>query len=185
MESAEPDDLKLDIEPEQRTQESDSAAEAFARLEGQTALMRRAVEHLALERADIVIPDYGRTLEEMARRLGVIARSLENIADHPALQLTPESLGARIAAAAEAARRADHDRIRQVQRDLNQATQDMRSVTTRARTAADQRRRLFQAAGGGLLAGILLWSFLPGAIARAMPESWHWTECMAARMLGE
>jgi hypothetical protein len=31
---------------------------------------------------------------------------------------------------------------------------------------------------------ILLWSFLPGTIARAMPESWHWPERMAARMVG-
>ena len=32
---------------------------------------------------------------------------------------------------------------------------------------------MIRAAGGGILAGILLWSFLPGTIARAMPESWH------------
>lgn len=61
----------------------------------------------------------------------------------------------------------------------------MRAVTTHARTAVEQRRRLFQAAGGGVLAGILLWSFLPGTIARAVPDSWHWPERMAARMVGE
>ena len=32
------------------------------------------------------------------------------------------------------------------------------------------------AMGGGVLAGILLWSFLPGTIARTVPESWHWPE---------
>lgn len=61
----------------------------------------------------------------------------------------------------------------------------MRAVTAHARTAAEQRRRLFQAAGGGVLAGILLWSFLPGTVARAVPDSWHWPERMAARMVGE
>jgi hypothetical protein len=60
----------------------------------------------------------------------------------------------------------------------------MRSVTAHARTAAEQRQQLYQVAGGALLAGILLWSFLPGTIARAMPESWHWPERMAARMVG-
>jgi hypothetical protein len=30
--------------------------------------MRRAVQHLAAERADIVIPDYGTTLTDMAKR---------------------------------------------------------------------------------------------------------------------
>ncbi|MBK9589660.1 MAG: hypothetical protein IPO50_14550 [Sphingomonadales bacterium] len=34
--------------------------------------MRRAVQHLAAERADIVIPDYGTTLTDMAKRMGAI-----------------------------------------------------------------------------------------------------------------
>jgi Family of unknown function (DUF6118) len=44
---------------------------------------------------------------------------------------------------------------------------------------------VFQAVGGGVLGGILLWSFLPGTIARAVPESWHWPERMAEGMLNE
>jgi Family of unknown function (DUF6118) len=44
---------------------------------------------------------------------------------------------------------------------------------------------MIQAVGGGVLGGILLWSFLPGAIARAVPESWHWPQRMAAGMVGE
>ncbi len=170
------DDVELDDDP---------AAEAFARLEGQLAMMRRAVEHLAAERADIVIPDYEVTLADMANRLAAISRGITTIADHPAMQLTPDSLGAQIEAVAESARRADHDRINQARADLNHATQDMRTVTAQVRTAADQRQTLFQAAGSGLLAGILLWSFLPGMIARAMPESWHWPERIATRMVGE
>ncbi|WP_390585334.1 DUF6118 family protein [Erythrobacter sp. MTPC3] len=34
-------------------------------------------------------------------------------------------------------------------------------------------------------AGILLWSILPGTIARTMPESWHWPERMARKVVGE
>ena len=67
---------------------------------------------------------------------------------------------------------------------MSHATQEMRSVTAHARTAAEQRQQLYQVAGGALLAGILLWSFLPGTIARAMPESWHWPERLVARMVG-
>jgi hypothetical protein len=37
--------------------------------------MRRAVQHLAAERADIVIPDYGTTLTDMAKRMGAITRA--------------------------------------------------------------------------------------------------------------
>ena len=99
------------------------------------------------------------------------------------MQMTPDSIGNRIAAAAETARQTDHDRINQARDDLHHAAQAMRSVTAHARTAAEQRQQLYQVAGGALLAGILLWSFLPGTIARVMPDSWHWPERMATRML--
>lgn len=183
-------ELTLDLEPEPDLDPpvpevaGDPAAEAFARLEGELALMRRAVQHLAAERADIVIPDYGPTLTGMAKRLGEIDKCLKAMAGHPAMQMTPDSIGNRIAAAAEAARRSDHDRISQARSDLNHATQEMRSVTAHARTATDQRQQLLQVAGGGMLAGMLLWSFIPGTISRAMPESWHWPERMAARLVG-
>jgi len=183
-------ELTLDLEPEPDSDPptpdtaGDPAAEAFARLEGELALMRRAVQHLAAERADIVIPDYGATLNEMTKRIGAISESLKGIAGHPAMQMTPDSIGNRIAAAAEAARRSDQDRISQARSDLNHAAQEMHSITAHARTAAEQRQQLHQVAGGALLAGILLWSFLPGTIARAMPESWHWPERMAARTVG-
>lgn len=186
-------ELTLDLEPEPDPDPDppvpeaagDPAAEAFARLEGELALMRRAVQHLAAERADIVIPDYGTTLTDMAKRMGAISESLKGMAGHPAMQMTPESMGNRIAAAAESARRSDQDRISQARSDLHHATQEMRSVTAHARTAAEQRQKLYQVAGGAFLAGILLWSFLPGTIARAMPDSWHWPERMATRMVGE
>lgn len=183
-------ELTLDLEPEPDPDApvpeaaGDPAAEAFARLEGELALMRRAVQHLAAERADIVIPDYGPTLTDMTKRIGAMSENLKGMAGHPAMQMTPDSVGNRIAAAAEAARRSDQDRISQARSDLNHAAQEMRSVTAHARTAAEQRQQLYQVAGGAMLAGILLWSFLPGTIARAMPESWHWPERMAARLVG-
>jgi len=34
------------------------------------------------------------------------------------------------------------------------------------------------------LSGILLWTILPGAVARSLPESWHVPERMASRMMG-
>lgn len=178
--------LDLELDPELPVPEAvgDPAAEAFTRLEGELALMRRAVQHLAAERADIVIPDYGATLTDMTKRMSAISESLKGMAGHPAMQMTPDSIGNRIAAAAESARRTDQERISQARSDLHQATQEMRNVTAHARTAAEQRQQLYQVAGGALLAGILLWSFLPGTIARAMPESWHWPERLAARMAG-
>lgn len=181
---AEPEPSKVvqaaDTEPE-----ADPAAEAFARLEGELALMRRAVQHLAAERADIVIPDYGKTLGGMAKQIDAISGSLGEIAEHPAMQMTPEGVGERIEVAAVAARRVDQERIEQAQKDSRQATQELRAALAQVRTADEQRRRFWQGIGGGSLAGILLWSFLPGTIARAVPEDWHWPERMAARLIGQ
>lgn len=164
--------------------EPDPATRAFARLEGEMALMRRAVEHLAAERADIIIPDYGTTLGEMAGRLGEMSQSLASIASKPALQFTPKNMAERIEAAAQIARRTDHDQLAEARKDLYQTTQDMRGLVGRVHAVAEQRRRLTWMGGGGLLAGILLWSFVPGSIARSMPENWNWPERMATHMLG-
>jgi Family of unknown function (DUF6118) len=193
MENTNAEEVTLDIEAEAEAEpqpkpaevESDPAAEAFARLEGELALMRRAVQHLAAERADIVIPDYGATLTEMTKRLEDMAENLDCIEEHPAMQVTPDNFGRRIEAAAEAARRGDQTRINDAYNELRQAAQDMRSVTSHARNSVDQRRKVFQAVGVGVLGGILIWSFLPGTIARSVPESWHWPERMAAGMVGE
>jgi hypothetical protein len=203
MENADAEEVTLDIEEEAEVDaklkprpkrkakprldkvESDPAAEAFARLEGELALMRRAIQHLAAERADIVIPDYGATLTEMTKRLEDMVENLDCIEEHPAMQVTPDSFGRRIEAAAEAARRGDQTRINDAYNELRQAAQDMRGVTSHARNSADQRRTVFHAVGGGVLGGILIWSFLPGTIARAAPENWHWPDRMAARMVGE
>jgi hypothetical protein len=131
MHNADPEDMDLELDLEQEPDPpapeaaGDPAAEAFARLEGELALMRRAVQHLAAERADIVIPDYGTTLTAMAKRLSEIDQCLEDMADHPAMQMTPDSIGNRIAAAADSARRSDHDRIAQARNDLHHAAQEM------------------------------------------------------------
>lgn len=55
------------------------------------------------------------------------------------------------------------------------------------RGQAAQRRVLRERliAAGGVLAGILLWSILPGMVVRSLPESWHAPEWMAARMIGD
>jgi Family of unknown function (DUF6118) len=172
-------------EPQPAEPDIDPATQAFARLEGEMALVRRAVERLAAERADIVIPDYGATLTDMTKQLAAVSESLDDIAEHPAMQLTPERLGARIEAVAAAARRADHERIDQASKEARQAAHNMNAAVTQVRTAADQSRRLWQGIGGGAFAGILLWSFLPGTIARGVPENWYWPERMAARMVGE
>ena len=164
-------------EPESR---EETAAEAFARLDdrvagldGRIALMARAVEHMAAERLNIEIPDYTPTLKKTNAYLAAVHERLQAIEEAPALAMTPETMGSRIAAAAHKAREDDKASIRRAREDQRDALQALRQIFVHARTLQDQREHMLWGIGGGVLAGCLLWSILPGMVARIVPESWH------------
>ncbi|HEY0595525.1 hypothetical protein [Sphingopyxis sp.] len=122
--------------------EPETAAEAFARLDdrvagldGRIALMVRAVEHMAAERLSIEIPDYTPTLEKTNAYLAAVHKRLKTIEDAPALDMTPEDMGKRIAAAAQKAREADRASVQQVQQYRSGVASDHRQ-RPHARAAA-------------------------------------------------
>ncbi len=165
--------------------EPDEATQAFARLEGELAMMRRAVQHLAAERADIVIPDYTATLGQMAGQLEQVSESLTAIGGKPAITLTPEDIAVQIKRASHDMQRDTSDLFRQGRKDFDSVTAQLSAMVGRVRTEGEQKRQTWRFAGVGVLIGILLWSILPGTIARAMPESWHWPEWMARKAVDE
>lgn len=171
---------------------AETAAEAFARLDdrvagldGRIALMVRAVEHMAAERLNIEIPDYNPTLEKTNAYLAAIHKRMKAIEDAPALDMTPEDMGIRIAAAAQKAREADRASVEEVQQSQASAVQALRQIIGHARARDVQRGHLLWGIGGGILAGCLLWSILPGAVVRTLPQSWHMPENMARHIIGE
>src|SRR3546814_5432863 len=125
-----------------------------------------------------------RTLEKANAWLSAIIKRLKAIEDAAALDMTPEDMGARIDAAARNARETDRANVQQAQQNQAGAVQALHQIIGHARTRQSQREHLLWGIGGGVLAGCLLWSFLPGVIARAMPESWRWPERIAARTIG-
>lgn len=165
--------------------DTDPATEAFSRLEREMALMRRAVEHLAAEKADITIPDYTVTLGQISQHLGAAHQTLDVIAAKPAMELTPESLAQRVDYAARQARQTDHHELHRAQERYDYASRELNGVVATIRAVDEQVRHLWWAAGGGLLAGCLLWAILPGVLLRALPDSWHGPEMMAAHIVGE
>lgn len=196
MEDDHIEEVQLDLEVEEppapqpkpelgAAEESDSAAEAFARLEGEMAMVRHTVQNMARERADFVIPDYTATLGQMADQLAQVSKTLGTISNKPAIELTPEDIAVQIKRASLDMLRDSSDLFRQGRRDLDNATGHLAAIAARVRTEDERKRQTWRFAGVGLAAGILLWSSLPGTIARAMPESWHWPERMAERVLGE
>src|SRR3546814_6417993 len=84
----------------------DQAAQAFESLRAEVSLMRRAVERLAAERAEVPdVPDYSETLGVISRNLSATAQRVDALVKSPALSLTPEETGRQIDAASFKARR--------------------------------------------------------------------------------
>ncbi|WP_417318511.1 DUF6118 family protein [Erythrobacter aureus] len=173
-----------DPEPEAVT-ETDPATEAFVRLEGEMAMVRHTVQNMARERADIVIPDYTTTLGQMADQLAQVSKTLTAIGSKPAIELTPEDIAVQIKRTSNDLQHDTSDLFRQGRRDFDSAATQLSAMVGRVRAEDEQKRQTWRFAGMGLAAGMLLWSILPGTIARAMPESWHWPERMARKAVGE
>ncbi|NCU10733.1 MAG: hypothetical protein GXC70_00995 [Sphingomonadaceae bacterium] len=196
MNRNEDDDVSLDLEgdsdgaPEEtaaalKPDEPDLAAEAFGRLEGQIALVRRAVEHLAAERSDVVIPDYSATLSQLSGQLKDMVQRIGTMARQPALTLTPANIAEQIERAAESTRRQDREQLHSARQELRYSTQSLFGIAEQARTRTAQQRALYKIGGICLLAGILLCTILPGTVARSMPANWRWPERLATRTLGQ
>ena len=196
MEDDHIEEVQLDLEVEEppapqpklemeAAEASDPATEAFARLEGEMAMVRHTVQNMARERADIVIPDYTATLGQMSDQLAQVSKTLTAIGNKPAIELTPEDIAVQIKRASLEMLRDSSDLFRQGRKDLDNATGRLTAIVGHIRTEDEQKRQTWRFASMGLAAGILFWSILPGTIARAMPESWHWPERMARKAVGE
>ena len=133
----------------------------------------------------VVANDSSTTLGEMMSRLDTMVEAISQLAKKPALTLTPDDVAARINVAGKAARAENSAAMAQASDRLDRAARQMEGLTETAATAQQQRRRLAWVAGGSLFAGMLLWSFLTGMLARALPQGWHIPEQMAANIVGE
>ncbi|WP_157081293.1 DUF6118 family protein [Novosphingobium naphthalenivorans] len=130
-------------------------------------------------------PDYSETLGKIEAQLGKVREAMNTLARRPAMELTPDEMARQISAAGAKARAEDGIVIAQARGRIDGAVRDMERLAGVIAAAREQRRRLAWAAGGGLLAGMLLWSVLPGVILRALPQGWHMPEAMAAHIIGE
>ncbi len=185
------DEQSLLAEPTPEPRAS-AAAEAFARLEaqvarldGRVAMMTRALEHIAIERQSIEVPDYSSTLGKIGSVLTDIGKRLKTIEQSPALEITPENMAERITEAASAAREIDRAIIRKAQELQQQTNADSNKVIGRVRTRTEHRRQLLCCGLSVAIAVSLLDLVYPGWPANLGPQSWHWPERVARRALGE
>jgi len=164
--------------------EPDAAAEAFEGVRGELALLRRAVERLAAERAEVPeIPDYSETLGRMAKALNGTMQNVAVLAKAAEDNVAPRYVADRIVAAGAHARDEDRRMIASAVEKMESATRSLHGIGGVARRADEQRRMLWQVGAGACLGGALLWTVVPGVVARALPDRWQVPEWMAARTL--
>lgn len=168
---------------------TDAAAEALGEVRAEVALLRRAVERLAAERAEVPEPvDYSETLGELQRGVNTAAENIGRIGQFlktaPALTMTPEQMASRITAAGSAARREDQAALVTARKGMEDATAKLHAYVVSGRTGDEQNRWLGLVAIGGVIVGVVLWALLAGPILRATPDSWLRPERAAARVLG-
>jgi hypothetical protein len=161
---------------------ADDITGAFEALRGEVSLTRAAVEGLTAARERI--PDYSETLGQLIKALKGAAAGIDRIQASPAVRLSPSALAAEIVIASTEARAEDRTLIRETRDALSRSIGRIDGIVERGQAADQQIRWLIWAGVGGIIMGMFLWSVVPGAIARALPASWHVPEWMAARTMG-
>lgn len=161
---------------------SDDPSVAFEKLRSEVAFGRAAVEGLTAARERL--PDYSPTLSEMNGVLREIGKRVGNIEGSPAMGLTPTRLAAEISEAGQTARAADKRLLHEALSGFAHSTGQLAMLVQHGRSAIDQQRALLVTGFAAFALGLFLMTFLPGAIARSLPASWHVPEWMAARAIG-
>lgn len=162
--------------------DADPAAAAFAHLAEKVDALEAAIAGLAAKSE--AAPDYSETLGTIAHNLNAYGAMVKAMRQSPALQITPDDIAARIAAARKQASAEDRATIARARETLDRAADKLERLVAAVATTEEQRLHLFFAAVAGVLAGVLFWSFLFDAIARALPQDWRIPESMAVRTLG-
>jgi hypothetical protein len=157
-------------------------AEAFEEVRRELSMLESAIKGLTAARENT--PDYSVTLGGMAQALAAIEARLHRIENSKTLALSPMELEKEISAAAEAARSQDRQMLGDARDALVRSLGQIDAMIERGQAVERRTRLEWMIGAGGVLAGILLWSILPGAVVRSLPESWHAPEWMAARMMG-
>jgi hypothetical protein len=111
-------------------------------------------------------------------------QSVKTLAEMPALRLSAQDWSHEIATAAQEARRFDQQAFAEARHGFERMAAEMAAHLRSTRSAERQRQWLIWTTAGSIVAGMLLLAIIVGPVVRAMPESWHWPERMAASILG-
>ncbi|MEJ5979488.1 hypothetical protein WG901_22735 [Novosphingobium sp. PS1R-30] len=157
-------------------------SQAFQELRREVILMKRHVENLA------AVPDrmhdYTPTLSAMEQSLKSIRAGLARIESSPAVKLTHEAVHEKIVALSQVIRAEDRQMLIEAQNAMAQAVGRIDGIVERGQAAHRDKRKEHLHAACFVAIGMLVWSIIPGPIARLLPESWHVPEWMASKTMG-
>lgn len=174
----------MDDDQQQRVavaETADPAAVAFEALRQDVALLRAAMAGFAAEHK--AMPDYSELLARIGRNIQATGERLSELAQAPAMRLTPDAVARQIEAAAAHLGHDDRAALQEARNGFHKATYDLRSWIASALQAREQTWRLGQAAAAAAVLGLMLGLWTPGAVARSAPERWAWPEKLAAHLM--
>ncbi len=156
-------------------------AQAFQELRGELTRLARLVDHLAS--APDRVPNYSSTLANMEQSLKSLRERLARIEASPAVQMTHDALIAKIVELSQVIRSQDRQMIIDAANTIGQAVGRIDGIVERGQAVNRQTWQHRSRAAGLVAGGILIWSIIPGPLARSLPASWHVPEWMAERAM--
>jgi hypothetical protein len=156
---------------------------AFEAMGRKLAGLTAAVEGFAARQQELHARDYGPDLAKIHERWGKVVNAFQFLAAKPGVALTPETIAPQIVEAGARVRAADHQAWSDANRELRTAIESLNGLVASARTAEAQKLWVIGAATAALIVGFALGTVIPTRIAQSVPESWHWPEQRAARVL--
>ncbi len=163
-------------------QDDGGAAQAFAELRAEIAIMRKAIEALPAAIEDVAAPDYAPSFGALAKGLTGVEARLAGIEAHPAIRMAPEQQARAIERAGAEITREAARALREEAEAAKRERQALGGIVGVARSQEAQKRALLWALGAGAAAGLVLFpllgAFAPGgsylaALATGTADRWQ------------
>lgn len=163
--------------------EVDQPELAFEIMARKLAGLTAAIEGFAARQQELHARDYGPDLTKIHARWGEACRVINDLAERPAVALTPQLIASQIEIAGRDGRASDHQAWSNANRHLGLAIQSLNGVVASARDASTQRVWIAGAAAAAAVVSFAFGTIIPTRISQLVPESWHWPEANAAAIL--
>ena len=155
-------------EQDGREGEKDSATQAFADLQAEVTVTRRAVESLPAAIKGVLKsmepPDYAPSLGVFAKSLAGVEARLARIEAHPTIRLTPEQHAQAIEQAGAASMRASAQRLFSQAEHMVRSAQQLEGLVGTALTKVEQQRRQWRFGAVGVAIGFALFPLLAASL---------------------